>query len=184
MKFSNPGISSSYAANRLGETLYNYILVKRPKHIGEFGIYNAYSTICMAQALDEIGEGKITAYDLWDTNEKRGRSSMDVAVRNVVQAGLDKYVTIEQGNFWDIDCDQFDMIHLDIDNDGEILERAAEKLKNYKGMVIFEGGSEERDNCPQMNGRKKMHGSAKYVILNPRFPSMSMLICKTDDKKE
>jgi len=67
MKYQNPDIESSYKENNLGKDLYDAVLKHRPKKIIEFGSFYGYSTIAMAMALDEIGEGTIQVYDLFES---------------------------------------------------------------------------------------------------------------------
>ena len=66
MKYKNPNIESSYRKNDIGQTFFDLVLEKRPKVILEWGVLNGYSTVAMAMALDELGSGHITAYDLFD----------------------------------------------------------------------------------------------------------------------
>ncbi|MBP6946051.1 MAG: class I SAM-dependent methyltransferase [Candidatus Pacebacteria bacterium] len=67
MQYKNPDLDSSYRANDLGRTLYDAVLKYKPKKIVEFGSLYGYSTVAMAMALDEIGEGKIYVYDLFES---------------------------------------------------------------------------------------------------------------------
>lgn len=60
MKYTNPDIESSYRDNDLGRTLYDLVLKYKPKKIVEHGILFGYSTVAMAQALDELGGGIYT----------------------------------------------------------------------------------------------------------------------------
>jgi predicted O-methyltransferase YrrM len=49
--------------------IYNYIIENNAKHILELGIAHGTATCYMAAALDEIGDGKITAVDLLETKD-------------------------------------------------------------------------------------------------------------------
>ena len=75
----------------------------------------------------------------------------------------------------------FDLLHLDISNDGEIIEKTIESLKNHleRGSnIIFEGGSKERDNEEWMiKYNKKPINSIKYdyKVLTEKWPSMSLI---------
>ena len=71
---------------------------------------------------------------------------------------------------------EFDLLHLDISNDGDIISKMYDKYPNSK--VIFEGGSIERDNIDWMVRYKKtkitlIQTSCKYKIINDAFPSLS-----------
>ena len=67
MKYQNPELESSYHENDLGRTLYDAVLKHKPKKIVEFGSFYGYSTVAMAMALDELGEGTIQVYDMFDS---------------------------------------------------------------------------------------------------------------------
>lgn len=68
MQYTNPDLESSYRENNLGKDLYDAVLRHKPKKIVEFGSFYGYSTVAMAMALDELGEGgHIYVYDLFDS---------------------------------------------------------------------------------------------------------------------
>ena len=67
--YTNPEIESSYRENNIGETLYNKVLELKPNKIVEFGCLYGYSTVAMALALKELGQGKIYCYDLFEEYE-------------------------------------------------------------------------------------------------------------------
>lgn len=175
MIYENPEIQSSYHKNDLGRTLYDLVLELKPKKIVEFGVLNGYSTVCMAMALDELGQGKIYAYDLWEKYRYRHGKLAD-CMWEVMSRGLGKYVEFRYGDFWGWEPEKFDLLHLDISNDGKTIKKAMRKLKG-NGVLVFEGGSAERDSVSWM---KKYHHlsisecGVPYKIINPKFPSISI----------
>jgi hypothetical protein len=174
MRYQNPDIESSYRENNLGKTLYNLVLQHRPKKIVEFGSLNGYSAICMAMALDEIGEGKIESYDLFEDYEfKHGK--VTECNHNAQKYGVDKYITFLHGDIWKYKGSA-DMFHVDISNDGDIIKEVRKKL--FKKFVVFEGGSQERDEVEWMQKYRKspISGSVPYILLNEKFPSISKLL--------
>ena len=74
-------------------------------------------------------------------------------------------------------------MHLDISNDGKTIENTVEALEDKirDGLVIlFEGGSEERDNVVWMKDYNKkpinsIKDKIKYTVLDERFPSISRI---------
>lgn len=183
MKYQNPiETESSYGENDLGRTLYDLVLKHKPKKIVEHGILFGYSTVVMAQALDEIGEGHIYAYDLFDTYAFK-HSTMKETQANIDRYGLGKYVTLEQKDFeeWLKLSEDFDLMHIDISNKGDTIERLYEAVKEQvqKGaIVVFEGGSEERDNVEWMvkyNCKKLRDAKVPFEVIDERFPSLSII---------
>lgn len=176
MKFINPQIESSYYLNEIGETLYDLVLELKPKKILEFGALGGYSTISMAMALDELGEGYIDSYDLW-TKYPYKHTTIKDAESNAVIYEVDKYINFYYGSIWDWKPEKYDLCHIDISNDGENLAKAVEMLKDHVKVIVFEGGSKERDHVDWMvkYNKKKINGSLDYKVLNYKFPSLSQV---------
>lgn len=186
MKYQNPTeIESSYVENDLGRTLYDLVLKHKPKKVVEFGILYGYSTVAMAMALDEVGAGHIYANDLFeDYSFKHG--TMEEVQNNIDRYGLTKYVTLGKKNFdeWLKQPEDFDFLHIDVSNKGDIIERLYEAVKDQVArgaIIVFEGGSEARDNVAWMvkYGCTKIRDtSVPFVVVEERFPSLSMIIKK------
>jgi len=174
-------LDSSYARNGLWIDLYSLIKDKRPFKIIDFGVLYGYSTIAMALALKEIGAGKVYGYDLWEKYPYK-HATKEQAWENIKKAGVADYVVLAEKDFYTWEDEYFDLLHLDISNDGDIIDKLAEKtelLRNQSSLVIFEGGSEERDEVEWMKKYKKKpinQANSAYTVLNNNFPSISMLI--------
>jgi len=183
MKYKNPNIESSFQKNDLGRTLYDLVLEKKPKKIVEWGTLYGYSTVVMAMALDELGGGHITAYDLFEDYPFK-HSTMERTQANIDRNGVSKYITLKHGNFddWIKDPEPFDLLHVDISNHGDIIKRlyAATKDRIATGAtVIFEGGSAEHDQIDWMvkyGFRKIADSGVPYRLLDARFPSISIIM--------
>lgn len=178
--YIEPELESSYALNNLGKTLYNYVRYVKPDIIIDFGVLNGYSTICMAQALRENGKGRIKVYDLFEKYEY-GHSNLEKLVNNLKEYGVLDYVDIEEKNFfdWIKNPESFDLLHLDISNTGDIIDILYDKLGNQGKTILFEGGSEQRDNVGWMfkyNKKPINQSHAKFEVVNPNFPSISKLL--------
>ena len=183
MRYNNPEIESSYYLNNIGETLYNLVLELQPKVVVEFGSLNGYSATCMAMALHELGNGgKVQCYDLW-TKYPYKNSSIENTKNNISKYELLEYVEFYEEDFNTWDIQYFDLLHVDISNDGETLlnikKRFLKQLTQGKA-IIFEGGSHERDNVEWMReyGKVPMNSvkhTVDYRILNENFPSVSIV---------
>ncbi len=176
--YKEPKVYSSYRENNIGQSLYDIVIKLKPEKVIDFGILNVYSTICLAQAMRDNGFGKIIAYDLFDSYEYK-HSDKEMVENNLKHHDLEKYVTLKKMDFYywlDNYTIEFDLLHLDISNDGDIISKMYDKYPNSK--VIFEGGSIERDNIDWMVRYKKtkitlIQTSCKYKIINDAFPSLS-----------
>ncbi len=60
--YHSPRVESSYKANDLGKSIYQTVIKLKPIFIIDFGILHGYSTIAMAQALRDLGQGTIKLY--------------------------------------------------------------------------------------------------------------------------
>lgn len=176
MIYQNPDIESSFKENDLGQTLYDIVIQLKPKRIVEFGALNGYSTVCMAMALEELGRGKIDSYDIW-TEHNGKKTTMASAMWNVMKHGLGKFVQFHYGDFWHTDPPKADMYVIDISNDGKVIREARKRFGN-KGVIVFEGGSKERDAVEWMKKYKRLPISEcgiNYKVVNSKFPSISII---------
>lgn len=176
--YIEPELESSYNLNNLGRTLYDYVRYYKPEKVIEFGALNGYSTICIAQALRENGKGKIKVYDLFEKYEYT-HSTLEKLIKTFKEYGVLDYIDIEECNFfdWIKEPEPFDMIHIDISNTGDIVDMF-EPLQG-KGIVLFEGGSLDRDRTGWMvkyNKKKINDSKVAFEVINPNFPSISKLI--------
>lgn len=179
-------IESSYRKNDLGKTLYNIVLEKRPTTIVEFGCLYGYSAVAMGLALRDLGRGKIISYDLWDKYAYK-HTTPRVAANNIAHYGLSDVVEFRHGDFWEwVDSENrehFDLLHLDISNDGQTILDAYNKLKpavQQGASILFEGGSFERDQEQWMIKYNKkpindVSNITKYAVLNHQWPSISII---------
>ncbi len=178
--YREPNVYSSYSKNKLGKTIYDIVIELKPKKVVEFGILHGYSTFCIAQALRDLDEGgTLLSYDLFDEFEYRHGTRKE-AEQLVKKHNLEKFVKIEHGDFykWVSEPDEFDLLHIDIANDGDVLEFVSNTFKNKN--ILFEGGSKERDREPWMHEHNKrlmypLKQKVNYEILNSKWPSLSLI---------
>ena len=176
--YLQPNIESFYNIHNIGQSLYDIVIKHKPEKIIDFGILNGYSTICLAQAVRDNSFGEIIAYDLFE-GYKYKHSVKEIVEYNLKYYDLEKYVILKKMDFhyWINNyTTEFDLLHLDISNDGDIILKMYD---NYpKSKVIFEGGSVERDNIEWMSKYNKtkitsIQTNCKYKIINDAFPSLS-----------
>jgi predicted O-methyltransferase YrrM len=181
--YSNPKhIESSYNVHDIGSIMYDIVRKNKPKKIVEFGVLYGYSTVAMAQAIRDNGEGHINAYDLFDEYEYKN------GVKEIVEHNLDFYnlknkVTLDQCDFyeWLENPEPFDLLHFDISNDSDIIKLVKEKLTKQiedGAIVLFEGGGVIRDDVEWMvkYGNTKMNplkDELKFTVLSEEHPTIS-----------
>ena len=176
-------IKSSYSKNQLHRELYSYVMGRNPKVVIEFGCLEGYSTVTIAKALKDLDNGgKLIAFDLWEKYKYKA-GNRELVEKNLSRSNLRSIVELGSMDFFSFleNPIDFDLLHLDISNDGEIIEKTIESLKNHleRGSnIIFEGGSKERDNEEWMiKYNKKPINSIKYdyKVLTNKWPSMSLI---------
>lgn len=150
-------IRTSYQNNDLnyGDIITTITKCILPKKIVEIGILDGYSLSKFIE--NSNNETIIEAYDLFE--EFNGNHANKEYI-------IEKYskhsnVKINYGDFYklyEIIGNNIDILHIDIANNGDVLEFV---IKNYfnlmskNGIIIFEGGSTERDNIEWMNKYNK-----------------------------
>ena len=177
-------IESSYRENNLGQVLFDITFDYKPRKVVEFGVYRGYSTVCIAQALRANSQGHVIACDLWE-GYAFNHTTMDVAQANLDDDDdLGDYATLWRADYYqwlDNPC-KFDMLHVDISNDGDVIEKTLTKLApqiEAGSIVVFEGGSAERDKVGWMTKFHKrpinqLQQKFGFEILDERFPSISI----------
>ena len=187
---------SSYIDNNYGNVFRSLILAHRPQIVVECGVLDGYSTFNISHALrfnyDKRGVGSnFIAYDIWENYDYKHGDFSTVATQLRKSGLLDKYVTLmygdafdSVGNFNDLSVD---FLHMDISNDGLILEKTIEywgpKMR-IGGIIAFEGGSPERDAIEWMIKHKRQPISTTIVKIEAMeewdvqiftaFPSMTL----------
>lgn len=178
--YINPDVESSYKANDLGRFFYNTVILTKPQKIIEFGTLNGYSAIAMGQALRDLNRGgKIICYDLWEKYPFKN-STKENCLSNIKKYGLEDYITLEEKDFYKWQYESYDLLHFDISNHGEKIKDLHQIVKfdnTPLGLVLFEGGSRERDKVPWMQDFLPINNSnINFITLEETFPSISLLL--------
>ncbi len=147
-----------------------------------------YTTVHIAEALSE--DAHIFAYDLWEKGNNRSKiANMEVAEKNIKKHGVADRVTLGTMDFyeWLKKPSDFNLLHLDIGNTGEVIRKTAKSLRaqiESGSVILFEGGTEERDNVSWIKeyGHEPMFPlkeSIGYEIVDSRFPGLSIMTKET-----
>lgn len=158
---------SSYRENNIGWIIYSLAasrLGRLPKgdrgRILELGVLDGYSTLFLGLAAKGYN-GSVVSVDIFESYPYNHADEQETRAR-IARAGLASAVTIDRTlaeNFVQI-CqhEAYDVVHVDISNDGDIFFWAICKvvpLLKIGGIMIFEGGSAERDQVDWMKKYNK-----------------------------
>lgn len=152
---SGPPWYSSYEENNYGDFFYSLIRIYKPEKIVELGTKAGYSAYHMARGLKANGRGTLDCYDLW---QKYKFHSVPISVAQKNLKDFKRIITLNLCDAVDAEknYDFIDILHVDLSNDGFLLEKIVPKwLAKIRQMIIIEGGSAERDNIEWMKIYKK-----------------------------
>ena len=110
-------------------------------------------------------------------------SVIEKTKQNLEKYNVSQYVEFKELDFKEWIPEDFDLLHVDISNNGNTLVELSIKCFNQLKQgkhILFEGGSIERDNVEWMvRYNKQPINSIKslinYNILSEKFPSISKL---------
>ncbi|MBI4136501.1 class I SAM-dependent methyltransferase [Candidatus Roizmanbacteria bacterium] len=177
---------SSYEKNNYGDLFYSLIRLYKPKTVVELGTKAGYSAYHIARALRENGKGHLYCYDLW------GKYPYHSAPQSVAEKNLQPFketVTLKLLDAVGVDTLHtfVDVLHVDVSNEGGILNRIIPKwIRKVRQFIVIEGGSKERDHVPWMSTYHKkpiqrwlkdfssQHGDIEYLTIEP-FPSVTII---------
>ncbi len=193
---------SSYEKNNYGKVFEVLVEASRPVILVELGVFNGYSTLHIAKGIKLNKErhnlnGHLDSYDLFEDYQYKHGVQAEVETL-LFENGLKDYVTVKKGDAYKVASNYEDksihFLHVDISNTGKIVRDIMEvwDKKIYQGgYIIFEGGTDERDNIDWMK-KYNMEPIRKEIETNPRiqknyvygtymeFPSMTVTLKKFD----
>jgi hypothetical protein len=188
---------SSYIKNDFGSVFRALILSHKPKLAVECGVLDGYSTFHIAHAIRFNRKTRgircpFFAYDLWEEYDYKHGDFLEVESM-LEEQGLADYCNLTEGDAFEVieifDDNSVDFLHMDISNNGDTLLKTVEAWGDKiseNGVIVFEGGSEERDNVEWMlkyNFRPirdvlilepELYENWWYQVLHP-FPSLTLL---------
>lgn len=188
---------SSYIEHHYGNVLKTTVVGLKPTSFVELGVLDGYSTLHIARGLQEIDrlygiKAVLDAYDLFGTYEFKHGDQAEVQAM-LEREGVAQYVKLIQGDAYEAyqhyDDGRVEFLHVDISNTGETVRRIMEQWHSKicgRGVILFEGGSEERDQVEWMTkyGKEPIKPELdRNPFIKERymrgtyfpFPSMTML---------
>jgi len=183
--WENPPWYSSYEKNNYGELFYSLMRIYRPKKVVELGTKAGYSAYHIARGLRDNRKGKLDCYDLWEKYEFN-TVPKSTAINNLAE--FKDLVSFNERDAIEVykKYNKIDILHVDISNDGKILENIIPYwIDKVRQVILIEGGSPERDNFHWMIKYKKEpimswlkgfadRGGIEYFTINP-FPSITII---------
>lgn len=190
-------MNSSYEKNNYGRVFEQIVKSSLVRNIVELGVLYGYSTIHLAEGLaynkTHFGIlGRLDAYDLWEDYPYK-HTTISKTQDTINKSNLQDFITLNKGDAFEVykkyDDESICLLHVDISNTGETVKRIM-SLWNSKircnGIILFEGGSIERDNVDWMIKYKKpsiRDEISSNKIINEfysittyeKFPSLTML---------
>jgi perosamine synthetase len=182
-------LSSSYQEHHYELFFYGLVRALRPERCVEIGVLEGFSLLATAAGLRDNAHGHVTAYDLFERYPYRHATATRVA-ETCEEWSVQPFVTLHQADVHVAASrhDRVDLLHVDISNDGDIIRqqfvRWADKVT---GVMVFEGGSRERDRVPWMTTHHRAATNSAveelrreyrgwyFIVLEP-FPSMTVAV--------
>jgi hypothetical protein len=174
-------IKSSYKKNNYDKIFQSICFSLNPQKIVEYGILEGYSL----DSFVKYGKNAlIEANDLFDDFPYNSADYDFIRNKFIKNSNVSIYKRnfYESVNFYE--DNSIDIFHVDIANTGDVFEFAIQNyLPKVRGLMILEGGSEERDNVDWMIRYrkpkiqpvlKKYSNDAKITIMED-FPSITLI---------
>jgi len=165
-------------------TLYEAVLILRPMKIVEWGTKTGATAITMGMAAKKLGNCWIYSYDRFEKevfNSVSLNYPMEKTAANLLKYNMNDIVSLKEMDFWEWikDPTWFELLYLDINNDGGKIKALYDAVKGMnRATILFEGGSVERDKVPWMKDRLPINSIKEYVnysVIDERWPSLSMI---------
>ena len=196
-------VPSSYAKNNYGMVFMLTVLAWRPHNCVELGSLHGYSTLHIAAGLRIVHgmfqhQGHLFVHDLWE-DYPFNHGSMEDVQKRLNDAYLEEYVTLNKSEAFEVHKQwghrSVHLLHVDLSNNGGTVRHVMDNwhmLLDMHGVIMFEGGSLERDEVewmkkfdkkpmhPEIINNKTLNDNYIYGTYEP-FPSMTVCI-KKDEK--
>ena len=157
---------SSYIKNNYGSIFEKTVEIFLPHKCVELGVLDGYSLLHIARGaqLAKIHSKHpviVNAYDIWDDYQYKHGSMFEVQ-EMLENNGVSEPVTLHRKDAFEVYKDYEDhsvcFLHVDLSNTGNVLQKIVEQWDDklsFGGLLLFEGGSEERDNIDWMKKYQK-----------------------------
>jgi hypothetical protein len=188
---------SSYIENNYGEVFEAIVDSLHPLLVVELGVLDGYSLLHLAQGIKKANctNSHIDAYDLFEGYSYKHGTKEEVQ-RKVDEQGYSELISLYKEDAFKV-SEKYQngtvhLLHVDISNTGETIKEIMSQWDNkivHGGQILFEGGSEERDNVEWMikYNKKPIKPeiesnpiiNSKYVYgTYLKFPSLTVLLKK------
>lgn len=194
---------SSYEKNNYAEVFYSIMTAWRPVVCVELGVLHGYSSIAIGLGLERLTrdpyvyDGHLDSYDLFEDYAYNHGRQNEVQDR-IYKAGLKDIVRLHKEDAFRVheqwENSSVHLLHVDLSNTGDIVKKIMD-LWDPKmvvgGIILFEGGTEERDQIEWMVKYKaapiKPEIEHNPIINNKyiygtylKYPGLTMLLKKRD----
>jgi len=171
-------LCSSYVDNNYKFLFYSLVKIVKPCKCVELGVLNGYSLFSMAMALRDNGFGEITGYDLFEDYRYK-HQKYDMIKCWIKKYDFTKQITLKKADAFEASklFNEIDFLHVDISNNGETLKKIfTQWAGKVKKVMLFEGGSRERDNVDWMIKYEKPKISNALAYIEASFPEWSIYV--------
>lgn len=190
-------MKSSYEQNHYGDVLCAIVDGWKPRNCVELGVLGGYSTFHIGEALRANGNSaQLHAYDLFEDYPFNHVNQAEVESFLSGTGLLNDIVHIHKDDAFKVHelfgTGSVSLLHVDLSNTGDtlkhVMEAWDEKLEHL-GIILFEGGTQERDNVEWMKkfDKKPIKSelennpiiAANYIFATYLpFPGLTMLLKK------
>lgn len=185
-------LKSSYKTNNFGDVFYAIVRAVKPINCVELGVLHGYSTLFIAKGLKENGRGTVNTYDLFEDYPYNHSNYEDIK-KFFQYCPMVKVHKWDANLVWeDYEPGSVDFLHVDLSNCGLTVKMVMDRWDSRMmqgGSILFEGGSQERDEVEWM--KKYNRASLKAELeTNPiieekyifgtylKYPSLTHLLKK------
>lgn len=153
-------MDSSYAENSFGAVFLAIMDAFKPHRVVELGCLHGYSTKHLAEGMKRYGGGAMDVFDMFeDYQYKHGTQS---EVQKLMDEGGYDFVKLNKGDAFEaykkFPDNSVSMLHVDLSNTGDTVKNIMRQWHPKMvqgGVILFEGGSKERDGVSWMKTYSK-----------------------------
>ena len=181
-------LESSYKESGYQYLFYGLVRLLKPEKIIEIGVLQGFSLLAMASALKVNGFGSVVGYDLFDEYKFKNDRMTNVLSR-INNLGLQEFASVSTCDAFEVfdKVESADFLHIDISNNGDVIEKLFHSWANMVPFILLEGGGIERDEVawmikynkkpivPAINDLSNTFDSWSFLTLEA-FPSITLCI--------
>lgn len=180
---------SSYKDNSYDKMFEALMYIHKPAITVELGVLDGFSLFAMAKVAKLYG-GQVSGVDLFDDYDFKHANPKELS-KYILENKLENHIILikeeasKAANLFE--NDSVELLHVDISNTGsrlkDIFKAWYPKLKKH-GILVFEGGSPERDKIDWMKGevpiaffKHILQESGQFEVLT-LLPFPSITLCR------